>query len=461
MKSISAVLLLSVATLVAGSTLTIPISVFENADQLTSESITKRYLQRRASATAPLTSVHSDIMYTAPITIGTPPQSFKLAIDTGSPYTWVTNGTCTGAGCQTITNHFNCDLSSTCKVHPTPFNSSYVSGTSVSGKFVQDTYNFGPFQFTGIAGVANIDGMTLPPTADGILGLWYYPRIGAATILNVLKNSTALTQPVMGIWMQAATTQGVTAPGGEITIGGVNPQRYTGDITYIDCVADNPWTIPLGGMQFGNTLIPTTGILAAIDTGTSAMLMPQSYADQINSAIPGALKVSNLNGLWILPCDGTTPITFTFGTFVAKVPYTSLAMQNSRVQVVGNPGSYCISSAMFPTGNVIPIKEWLIGATFLRTVYTVYDFGNNEAGGGRIGFANLATAGSPPGTPLGTNGTTGNGGQGGNGSKNNGTSGDGTGSGGNTQNAASSMVPTSSIAMQVIVLLVAVVATMC
>ncbi|KAG0034171.1 hypothetical protein BGZ81_005876 [Podila clonocystis] len=462
MKSISAALLLSVATLVAGSTLTIPISVLENADQLTSESITKRYLQRRALATAPLISIHNDILYTAPVTLGTPPQPFNLAIDTGSPYTWVTQSACTGAGCMRVTNHFNCDLSTTCKVHPAAFNSSYVSGTGVSGKFVQDTYNFGALQFTGIAGVASIDDVELPPTADGILGLWYYPRIGAATILNVLKNSTALTQPVMGIWMQAATTQGVTAPGGEITIGGVNPQRYIGDITYIDCVANHPWTIPLGGMQIGNTLIPTAGILAAIDTGTSAMLMPKSYADLINGAIPGALQASNLGGLWILPCDGTTPITFTFGTFVAKVPYSSLAMQVPRLKVVGRTGDYCRSSAMFPTGAVVPIDDWIIGATFLRTVYAVYDFGNNEAGGGRIGFANLATAGSPPGT----NGTTGNGGQGGNGSKNNGTSGgsgDGTGSGGNTQNAASSItiIPAASIAMQAAVLLFAVVAAIC
>ncbi|KAF9328129.1 hypothetical protein BG006_008636 [Podila minutissima] len=327
--------------------------------------------------------------------------------------------------------------------------------------FYTDTYKFGSLQLTGIAGVASIDNVKLPPTADGILGLWYYPRLGVATILNVLKNSTALTQPVMGIWMQAATILGVTAPGGEITIGGVNPQRFTGDITYIDCVANHPWTIPLGGMQIGNTLIPTTGILAAIDTGTSAMLMPKSYADLINGAIPGALQATNLDGHWILPCDGTTPITFTFGTFVAKVPYSSLAMQVARYKVTGRSGDYCRSSAMFPTGIVVPIDDWIIGATFLRTVYAVYDFGNNEAGGGRIGFANLATPGSPPGT----NGTTGNGGQGGNGSNNNGTSGnggsgDGSGSGGNTQNAASSIFPASSIAMQAAILLVAVVAAM-
>lgn len=45
--------------------------------------------------------------------------------------------------------------------------------------------------------------------------------------------------------MQAAIIPGATAPGGEITIGGVNPQRYTGDITYINCASDVPWTVRL------------------------------------------------------------------------------------------------------------------------------------------------------------------------------------------------------------------------
>lgn len=35
------------------------------------------------------------------------------------------------------------------------------------------------------------------------------------------------------------------------------------------------------------------------------------------------------------------------------------------------------------------IDEWLIGAVFLKNVYSVYDFGTNAATGGRIGFAQL------------------------------------------------------------------------
>lgn len=67
--------------------------------------------------------------------------------------------------------------------------------------------------------------------------------------------------------------------------------------------------------------------------------------------------------MWVLPCDGTTPITFTFGTYVAKVPYSSLAMQSPRLKVVGKTGDYCRSAAMFPTGAVLTIDVNIVIAT--------------------------------------------------------------------------------------------------
>ncbi|KAF9427562.1 hypothetical protein BGZ94_004650 [Podila epigama] len=303
----------------------------------------------------------------------------------------------------------------------TPFNSSYVSGTGVSGSYIVDTYNLGSMKFMGVAGLVTEDKVELPPTIDGILGLWYYPRIGDATILNVLKNSTALTQPIMGIWLQASTTVGVTSPGGEITIGGLNKDRYVGDITYVNCLPNRPWTIPMDEITVGSNVISTVGAMAAIDTGTTAMLVPQSYADLINGAIPGAVQALNLDNAWLLPCNGNVPITFTFGSFTAQVPYSTVAMQNRRYTSPQKPGvQLCKSSIMFPTGSVVSIEEWIIGATFLRTVYSVYDFGTNEASGGRIGFAFLSAGGGSKkpdskdnannndGKNTGNNGTSGN-----------------------------------------------------
>jgi hypothetical protein len=80
------------------------------------------------------------------------------------------------------------------------------------------------------------------PSVDGIMGLWYFPGRSNVPILNVLKNSSALTQPQVGIWLRDAPTE-KNAPGGEITFGGADPNRYSGDISYVNCGGDTPWTV--------------------------------------------------------------------------------------------------------------------------------------------------------------------------------------------------------------------------
>jgi hypothetical protein len=139
------------------------------------------------------------------------------------------------------------------------------------------------------------------------------------------------------------------------------------------------------------------------------MLMPQAVADALHKNIPGAVKVVNLEGLWFLPCDGNTDVTITFGTFVGKLPYSSLAMQRAR-QKVGTE-EYCLSAAMFPTEGIATIDEWLIGAAFLKNVYSIYDFSANAPAGGRVGFANLAPH-SDTGSDGGNTGDVNNGGGG-------------------------------------------------
>ncbi|KAI1314334.1 hypothetical protein EDD11_002275 [Mortierella claussenii] len=372
----------------------LPVQYQWQPEHLNAESLTRRYLQKRsASSTAPLTNIQNDIVYTVPLSLGTPAQSFNVIIDTGSPVTWVSSTTCMTGGCLR-TKKFNCGASSTCQQSTTPFNVSYVSGQGVSGIYVAEQYTIGNLNFKGIAGIVVQNQASLPSTVDGLMGLWYSSKPSQIPILNILKNETALTQNVIGIWLQhsTSTTKQVNSPGGEISFGGVNNARFTGDITYIDCVASRPWSIPVGGITVGSQNIATNGAIAAIDTGTTAMLMPKTAADALNSAIPGAISAPNSQGLWFLPCSGNTKITISFGAFTATIPYTSLAMQTTRQQT--SRGYYCQSAAMFPTGATVTIDEWLIGDVFLTSVYSVFDFDTNAATGGRIGFAQLNGASS-------------------------------------------------------------------
>ncbi|KAF9897431.1 hypothetical protein BX616_005619, partial [Lobosporangium transversale] len=258
--------------------------------------------------------------------------------------------------------------------------------------------------FRAIAAIATIHEARMPPTVDGIMGLWYYGAGSNIPILNVLKNDTVLTENVIGIWLQKAPSGSVTAPGGEITFGGVDSKRFTGSISYI----------PLSGLSVKGQSIPVPGVMAAIDTGSTAMLIPKSASDAIHANIPGAEQLINQGNIWVIPCSGNTPVTLTFGSFTADIPYSSLAMQSTRQMT--SQGEYCLSAAMFPTGTTAVIEEWIIGDVFLNNVYSVYDFQNNAASGGRIGFAQLVSGGTG----------------GGGGSDGSGRGGDGNGAGGDT-----------------------------
>ncbi|KAF9088643.1 hypothetical protein BGX29_000168 [Mortierella sp. GBA35] len=388
LKISTIVALLCVSTVAAGGVLTVPMKAHSNPTHRNAGAVTKRYLHKRGiSSTSPLTSVEGDIVYSVPLGLGTPAQQFNLAIDTGSPITWVVADTCISNQCRTVANRFNCPNSSTCQQSTTPFNISYVGGDLVAGSYIAETYSLGSLSFKGTVGLVTQDSSTLGSAVDGIMGLWYYPQGSDVPILNVLKNSSVLAQPQIGVWLKGAKSED-NAPGGEITFGGADSQRYTGDVTYVDCGGDSPWTVPVGGMSVSGETINTRGTWATLDTGTSLMLMSETISDAINRAIPGSIKDPK-NG-WFLPCSGNYPITITLGAHQVTIPYTSLAVQDQTAHT-DDGQTVCLSAAMYPTGETAVIKDWLLGDAFLKNIYTIFDFSTAT---GRIGLATLSGSNS-------------------------------------------------------------------
>lgn len=385
----AAIALLYASTTVAAAGLhTVQMNRHSNPAHRNADSITKRYLHKRGiTSTSPLTSVSGDIIYSVPLGLGTPAQQFNLAIDTGSPITWVVASSCVSSICSRVSNHFDCTASSSCQQSSTPFNISYVDGSKVAGSYIAEKYTLGSLSFKGAVGLVSDDSSAMGATVDGIMGLWYYPQGSEIPILNVLKNSSALAQPQIGVWLKSSSSE-ANAPGGEITFGGADTSRYSGDISYVNCGGNSPWTIPVGGMTVNGQTIETSGAMATLDTGTSLMLVSQTVSDAINGAIPGALKDPKTG--WFLPCTGNYPITITFGTRQVTIPYSALAVQDQTATT--NDGStVCLSAAMYPTGDTATISDWLLGDAFLKNVYTVFDFSTPK---GRIGLASLGSGGS-------------------------------------------------------------------
>ncbi|KAG0252265.1 hypothetical protein DFQ27_008179 [Actinomortierella ambigua] len=446
----SAFVLAEVALAASTNFVTLPVAKVRNPKaELNARALTKRYLAKRAMGTSALTNSANDVLYTVPLAIGTPPQTFHLAIDTGSPVTWVSSNTCIGEGCAGV-HTYNCQASSTCRIiQGQTFTAKYVSGQSVVGSYTQEMMDLASLRFPAIIGVVTQNSARLTAGVDGIMGLWYYGKNAAVPFLDRMKNATILTEQVMGVYLRPSDhTPQALAPGqgGEVTFGGLNPARYTGEITYINNVGPSSWTIPVSGLSVNGQQIPLTNVTATIDTGTTAFLVPPAISNAVNGAIPGAAQLTGADDSWLLPCTGSSKITLTFGTFSADIPYADLVLEATAQQT--SRGPYCYSTVMHPTGATATIDQWLIGDTFIKNVFSVYDF-SNTAPLGRIGFAKLAEADprnkNNPGSG-GNGGIDAGGGNGGNGGGSGSGGTGGTGGGGGRNNGGGIFTPNTAAA---------------
>jgi len=127
----------------------------------------------------------------------------------------------------------------------------------------------------------------------------------------------------------------------------------------------------------GNHETLLTNLPAIIDTGSNLIIGDPSSVSDLHTKL-GGKSVTDV--FYSFPCNKYPTISFAFGgsgrTF--QIPASLL-----NLGPVFDGSSDCWSSIIRGKNER---RHWTIGATFLRSVYTVFDFGNK-----RVGFADLAT----------------------------------------------------------------------
>ncbi len=133
--------------------------------------------------------IPNDGAYWAPLALGTPPQPFKLQIDTGSADLLVYSVGCTGCGGQTTFDPsksnsdrrvlcndpiYDCAQSG-CNGKYCDFDDQYGDGSHVSGNVVTDVFTIGGLQANiSFGSILNSSPSFEPTGVDGIWGLAWY-----------------------------------------------------------------------------------------------------------------------------------------------------------------------------------------------------------------------------------------------------------------------------------------------
>ncbi|KAI8149029.1 aspartic peptidase domain-containing protein [Fennellomyces sp. T-0311] len=370
--------------------------------------------------------------YLIRVGVGSPPQNFTLALDTGSADLWIPSSQCPQDACPLA--RFNDSRSNTFTNTSQPFNIVYGIGAA-NGTYVRDTVQVGRLQVKDqVFGLAHqTDNIVAPglsaedrhelltdhddddrhEIANGIFGLGY-PELAASSsnqnypfVFNLALQGL-IAEPVFSINMGSIFDDGWS---GEILFGGIDP-KYKDRITYSPVVSFQQgaphtyWMSHGHGIrlfnQENNSVIvdhkfqEKRGFI--IDTGTTLTYMDQAIADQLVKAAAGPDRVvlDNASGTYIVPCSIYTSPT---RLELDLVPEGN----NTDVLRIGVP----IRDLVIPlddddldeaTQCMFGIAPWLageksaqqignqgfvlVGDTVLRSTYLVFDMGHN-----RIGFA--------------------------------------------------------------------------
>ncbi|CCF59651.1 hypothetical protein KAFR_0H02420 [Kazachstania africana CBS 2517] len=306
--------------------------------------------------------------YFADISIGSPGQTFRVIMDTGSSNLWVPSVDCNSLACF-LHNKYDHRVSSTYVRNGTRFAIRYGSG-ALEGYMSNDTVTVGDLQIPkqDFAEATSEPGLAFAfGKFDGIFGL-AFDTISVNRAVPPFYNAVnrgLLDAPQFAFYLG---DKRLRKEGGEVTFGGYDETRFTGNITWLPVRREAYWEVDFNGISFGSQYAPLTATGAAIDTGTSLITLPSGLAEILNAQI-GARK--NWSGQYVLDCSrrSTLPdITFNLGGSNFSIGPYDYTLEASGT---------CIS-AIVPMDFPEPVGPLaIIGDAFLRRWYSVYDLGNS------------------------------------------------------------------------------------
>ncbi|KAH7913209.1 aspartic peptidase A1 [Hygrophoropsis aurantiaca] len=342
--------------------------------------------------------------------------SFRAALDTGSSDLWLMSTDCSSKTCSSVPRYpLSYDSPTYVPVNnnATAFNVSYADGTGASGFVARETFEVANVTVANQAfGVVTASNVTMDDDVSGILGLGfarlsqiYYLAANATPFIGSLSERGILDYPIFGLSLTWNAT-------GTLSIGAVDVSivQNTSNIVWNEVVPFSPlgiqantsgyfyWAIHMTSFAINNTVltpIPTypgptdNSSIALLDVGTSGLYGPYQDVTRLFALFPGS-RLVDTSGQWVVPCDSSAIMSFSFGegnTFVLQPSDYLMG------PVAGNT-DLCLSwpKALPPSADGV---DWQLGTPFLRTVYSIYSYGIDDEEPPMIGLYPRNNASAP------------------------------------------------------------------
>ncbi|KAI1264809.1 aspartic peptidase domain-containing protein [Xylariaceae sp. FL1019] len=334
--------------------------------------------------------------YFATVTVGTPPQNLTLQLDTGSSDIWVpSTEACEALESSSSSSSGKCNLGSyehnnsdSYELVNHDFDISYVDGSSSRGDYITETFAIGDVSLTNVT-MGNADTTDIP---YGLVGVGYKTNEAAPTVYDnlpvVMYNEGRINTIAYSLWLND-----LDSSTGSIMFGGIDTDKYKGDLIRVDVQPDPRYTtktitsfmVQLSGVTAhsssgDDSLGGTFPVSVVLDSGTTLSYLPTELADEIYNEVGAQFY----QGFPLVPCslaDKEGYFAFAFGGKdgpVIQVGLDELVLDAGLGTFPSGQyeGEQACEFGIFNTTEA----PYLLGDTFLRSAYVVYDLENNEVG---------------------------------------------------------------------------------
>ena len=263
------------------------------------------------------------------------------------------------------------------------FDISYVDGSGASGDYVTDTLHIGGQDLDGLQ--MGIGYESTSP--EGIIGIGYAVnevanvRNGQGTYLNtpaLMAKNGLIQSNAFSLWLDD-----LQANTGSILFGGIDTDKFEGELSTLPILKENnvfqEFLITLSGVSVssnGKNQSLTSGLPTAVllDSGSSLTYLPDDITQELFEIFQVQYDQESEAG--IVDCslaNNKATVDFTFSSPTISVPMSELVIQDTTSSNDGVGESACIFGISYG-GN----QTSVLGDTFIRSAYLVYDLDNNE-----------------------------------------------------------------------------------